>query len=166
MSEQTEKTPGQVILGWWGTHIGDRDSAAARALAARLRRAGPVETLCERAVYQLADSLDMRDPDRIMTLVSVLAHVRTHRPATFARALGWAAGDGEGAMDARFQRLMRADRPELATGLIRALPMIDHSCNVAALGTDLIFWSDKVRTRWSFHYFGAETSESLTETTQ
>ncbi|MGB0661488.1 MAG: type I-E CRISPR-associated protein Cse2/CasB [Mangrovicoccus sp.] len=165
----SQKRPGQIIAGWWDAHIEDRESSAARGLAARLRRAGPVEALSERQVHALARALELRDPDRLMRIVRVLTHIRSHETRTFAQQLGRAGqarGDNANAMDARFQRLLRAQGDELATGLIRALPLIKKSCNVAALGEDLFYWSDKTRMRWSFHYFGAEAPETTPETTQ
>jgi CRISPR system Cascade subunit CasB len=49
---------------------------------------------------------------------------------------------------------MRADDSELPGALRRAIVMADRRCNVAALGTDLLFWSDRTRTDWCFHYYG------------
>lgn len=171
MGETEAKRPGQIILGWWSHQIGDRESGAARALAARLRRAGMIEALSERQVHQLAQTLEIRDARRIARLVTVLAHVRAHDPAPFARRLGREAtarrnDKNQSPMDARFQRLMRAEGDELTLGLIRALPLIGQACNVAALGEDLLFWNDKARARWSFHYFGADLPATLLETSQ
>ena len=60
-----------------------------------------------------------------------------------------------------FQRLMRASDDELTGALRRAIVAAERTCNVAALGEDLMFWSDKIRGRWSFQYFRAETPASL-----
>ena len=56
---------------------------------------------------------------------------------------------------------MRASDEELPDALRRAIVAAERSCNVAALGADLLFWSDKTRGRWAFQYFRAETPPSL-----
>lgn len=146
------KTRGQIILGWWGVEIGDRQSSSARALAARLRRASGVDALTEPAVHDLARRLNLRDGATLVRLVTLLAEVRNHRSQTLAQCLG----GPEPALSAlRFQRLMRTEGPDLAPALRRAIAMADYACNVAALGEDLLFWSEATRTRWCFHYFGA-----------
>jgi len=148
----TETTPGAVILGWWGQHLGDREAGHARALAARLRRAQGAAALAEAAVHDLARRLDLRDGTRLIRIVTLLAEVRSHVPQTLARRLG---GAEPVLSSLRFQQLMRAEGEELVTGLRRAVIMADRQCNVAALGADLMFWSDRVRETWCFHYFGA-----------
>ena len=65
----------------------------------------------------------------------------------------------------RFQKLMRAEGDELVSGLRRAIKIAGHRCNVAALGEDLLFWSDKTRMTWCFHYFGAEAPAQISEET-
>ena len=54
----------------------------------------------------------------------------------------------------RFQRLMRVADGDLTDALRRAILMADRRCNVAALGFDLLHWSEKTRSRWCFQYFG------------
>lgn len=153
-----DKTPGGIILGWWGQALADRQSAPARALAARLRRASPVEALGESEVHALARRLDLRDGVRLARLVTLLAEVRTHVPQTLMRRLG---GPEPALSRLRFQRLMRASDEELPDALRRAIVAAERSCNVAALGEDLLFWSERTRARWSFQYFGAETPANL-----
>lgn len=161
MSDETGRTTGQIILGWWSQQIGDRSSAAARGLAARLRRGTGIEVLAEPQVQLLARDLGLRDAGRILRLVTVLAEVRQHVPQTLARRLG---GDHPALSTLRLRRLLRAEGEDLTTALRRALPMAERRCNVAALGTDLLFWNDDTRARWAFHYFGAAAPESLQET--
>ncbi|TCO73393.1 type I-E CRISPR-associated protein Cse2/CasB [Rhodovulum euryhalinum] len=157
------KTPGAVALGWWSTHIGARDSAAARALAARLRRAAPMAVLCEPAVQDLARALGI-GPGRsgeIVRLAGLLAELREHDGATLARRLG---GAEPVLSNLRFQRLMRAEGEELTALLRRAITMADRRCNVAALANDLLHW-EAARPRWCFHYFGADApKDELKET--
>ncbi|MBK1634164.1 type I-E CRISPR-associated protein Cse2/CasB [Rhodovulum adriaticum] len=153
MSDQA-RTPGAIALGWWSTHIGARDSAAARALAARLRRAAPMAVLCEPAVQDLARALGI-GPARAQDLVrlaGLLAEVREHDSAPLARRLG---GAEPVLSHLRFQRLMRAEGDELTALMRRAIIMADRRCNVAALAGDLLHW-EAARPRWCFHYFGAD----------
>lgn len=157
------RTPGGIVLGWWSTHIGARDSAAARALAARLRRAAPMAVLCEPAVQDLARALGI-GPGRageIVRLAGLLAELREHDGATLARRLG---GAEPVLSNLRFQRLMRAEGEELTALLRRAITMADRRCNVAALANDLLHW-EAARSRWCFHYFGADApKDELKET--
>lgn len=169
---------GQTVLGWWSVNIAARDSAQprqrshARALGARLRRAGPVEALCERAVQDLARALHIgpSQAQGLGRMVRLLAEVRTHDSATLAQRLG-----GGVLSELRFQRLMRAEGEERDALLRRAVQMAERQCNVAALARDLWSWGDETRTRWCFHYFGADApsdsapdspSDAFRETTQ
>lgn len=149
---------GRIIFDWWRKNIEDRQSGRARALAARLRRAGPVEALAEPEVHDLARALDLRDGARLARLVTLLAEVRTHAPQTLMGRLG---GPDPALSPLRFQRLMRASEEELPDALRRAIELAERSCNVATLGEDLLFWSERTRVRWSFQYFGAAAPLSL-----
>lgn len=154
MSGGNPKSPGAIALGWWQVNLGARESAAARALAARLRRAAPMAALCEPAVQDLAVSLNI-GPGRahdLVRLVCLLAEVREHGSARLARRLG---GTEPVLSNLRFQRLMRAEGDELTALMRRAISMADRRCNVAALASDLLHW-ETARTRWCFDYFGAE----------
>lgn len=157
MSEEA-KTFGQIFLGWWSAHIGDRNSAPARALAARLRRAGPIEALSERQVQNLAKLLSVRpaQAENLARLVRILAEVRDHDNATLASKLG-----DDVLSDLRFQRLMRAQGADRDALLRRAISMVERRCNVAALAKDIWVWDDTARTRWCFHYFGAVAPSDL-----
>lgn len=153
MSEDS-KSPGAIALGWWSATLGTRESAAARALAARLRRAAPMAALCEPAVQELAGLLNM-GPARVADLVRLaclLAEVREHDGAKLARRLG---GADPVLSRLRFQRLMRAEGDELTALIRRSIRMADRRCNVAALANDLLHW-EAARPRWCFQYFGAD----------
>lgn len=151
---------GATILGWWECALGDRQSAAARGLAARLRRAGPVDALTERAVHDLAQALNLRDGARLAFLVRLLAEVREHEGRPLARALGGA----EPVMsELRFQRLMRAEGDELPEALRRAIMLADRRCNVARLGGDLLHWGEETRRRWCFDYYGVDAPQTVSE---
>lgn len=149
---------GQRVMGWWSVNIADRDSAQARALAARLRRAGPVDALSEREVQNLAKliSAGPAQAEKFARLVRILAEVREHDTATLARRLG-----GDVLSDLRFQRLMRAQGDERDALLRRAISMADRRCNVAALAKDIWDWDDKAQTRWCFHFYGADAPNDL-----
>lgn len=149
---------GRIIFDWWRENIENRQSGRARALAARLRRAGPVEALAEPEVHELARALDLRDGLRLARIVTLLAEVRTRAPQTLMERLG---GPDPALSPLRFQRLMRASEAELPDALRRAIGLAERSCNVAALGEDLLFWNEKTRVRWSFQYFGAAAPLSL-----
>lgn len=157
-----QKGFGQIVLGWWSVNIGDRNSAQARALAARLRRAGPVEALSEREVHNLAKLVSAvpAQAEKLARLVRVLAEVRDHDTATLARRLG-----ADVLSDLRFQRLMRAQGDERDALLRRAISMADRRCNIAALAKDIWDWDDKVQTRWCFHFYGADAPNDLTKET-
>ena len=149
---------GNSIYNWWWRNIGDRDQSHARALAARLRRAGPVEVLGEAAVHELARSMRIKEAGPLVRLVQVLAEVRENAPQTLAQRLG---GESPAMSTLRFQRLMRVEPDDLATALRRAVVMADRTCNVATLGQDVLHWSDITRSRWCFHYFGAALPNAL-----
>lgn len=151
---------GSVILGWWARELSDRQNAAARGLAARLRRAGPVDALAERAVHELAQALDVWDGQRLAFLVRLLAEVREHERRPLARCLG---GTEPVMSELRFQRLMRAEGDELPEALRRAITLADRSCNVARLGGDLLHWGEETRRRWCFDYYGVDAPQTASE---
>jgi CRISPR system Cascade subunit CasB len=149
-----------IIRGWWRQAMGMRESSAARALAARMRRATSVEALAEPAVHDLARGLGMRDGERLARVVRVLAHVRQDSDAPLAARLG----GREPALSAlRFQRLIRAEGEDLVTQLVRALPLADRTCHVGWLGANVLFWSEATRMRWCFAYFHTPAPKTLEE---
>lgn len=162
MSDEKKRSLAQEILIWWKLYI-EADTGPARALAAKLRRAGTGEALCHREVITLYDHVVQadawlgrqlrRDPVPLGALARVLAHVREHDPQ---HSLAWRLGGEEPAMSpARFERLMTTggNSGDLAMALIRALPMADYRCAVGRLGHDLLRWSEKGRADWYFDYF-------------
>lgn len=165
----TEKSSRAIIFRWWTVHLGHREMASARALAARLNRADAVGALSEPAVHTLMQLLGWQptpwNVQILLRLVRVLPMVREHTDAKLAQRLG--AGEPPAMSPLRFQRLIRADGEELVTALRRALVLVDRRCNVAELGSDLMYWKqrdDRTRTRWCFDYFGAAAPAVLTET--
>lgn len=163
MTQDSPKAPGPggIILGWWSAHLGARETGAAKALAARLRRRSAIEILCEPAVHLLARDLRLTDAPRLVHLVRVLAELRRNDATRLARRLG---GSDPVLSPARFQRLMRATGDDLTTGLIRAIHMLGpeaRGCNIAQLGSDLFYWNDQTRARWAFDYFHQPTPDRL-----
>lgn len=156
MSENLDR--GQVIADWWRGSIANRESGRARALSARLRRANALEALLEPEVHLLASRLALRHSaaGELVRLVQILAEVKETRPESLPRQLG---GEDPVLSNLRFQRLLRARGDELTQTLRRAIPMVNRSCNVSQLGTDLLSWDhpdwgDRARVRWTFDYFG------------
>jgi len=148
-----------IAARWWTARIADRNSGAARGLAARLRRATPLEVLGEPAVQMLARELgfDHARAETLVRLVQVLAELREADAMPLARRLG---GPEPAMSPLRFQRLMRATGDEATIVLRRAITMADRRCNVARLAADLLVWDhpewgDAARRRWIFDYFAA-----------
>jgi len=163
MSEKVNR--GDLIKAWWEKHIQDRESGRARGLAARLRRAEGVEPLAEPEVHELAAKLGLNrhGAKRLVDLVQVLAELREHSAQSLAARLGGRDEEARAMSPLRFQRLLRSREDEFATQVRRALALVDRTCNVAALGRDLLTWDhpewgDAVRIRWSFDYFGASSA--------
>lgn len=148
---------GKTILSWWRKAL-DRETARGRALSAKLRRATPVEVLCEPEVHNLAQDLGTGDAARLVRVITVLAEVRENSAAPLAQVIG---GADPVLSHLRFQRLMRSNDDELVSGLRRTIRMAGYTCNVAALGEDLMFWGERTRTRWCFQYFGADAPRQI-----
>ncbi|WP_227284944.1 type I-E CRISPR-associated protein Cse2/CasB [Boseongicola sp. H5] len=159
------KAKGSIIGLWWATHI-HAQTGAARALGARLRRAERLsEVLANAEVIDLGRDLCLSDPARLALIAQTVAAVK-ERGESLPRAFGRESGDRRLLSELRFQRLLRADPDGLRRGLRRALPLVDHRCDVAALGSDLFHWGEHVRTRWCFDYFGGTAPPRLTPETE
>ena len=155
---------GAPFAGWWAESLCDRESARAKALRARMRRAiNDVEVLAEPEVQRLARRLGLATQQRwrvhaFCTAVRALAHVEHDSPGragSAASRFGAKAGENRRVLSAlRFQRIVRAARAsDAGSGIIRALPLIGRKCDVAQIGADLFYWSEPVRSRWCFEYF-------------
>lgn len=167
MTEKTaEKRPGQIILAWWSSELGDRKTGAQKSLSARLRRGDDLTVLCQPPVHDLAQKLGLMDGKRVARLARILAHVRGHSSARLPRLLG--RGVPKAMSPLRFERLVHSDGDDLETAIRRALPAVSQTANVAHLGEAILFWSDRARTRWCFDYYGGEallsdTSKELSQ---
>lgn len=159
-----QKRPGAIAKAWWRREIAPRDIPSARGLSARLRRSAPLAALCEPAVMQLHAALGLHpgEADQLVRLATLLAEVREDGPASLAQSLG---GPEPMLSPLRFQRLLRAEGPELTDLLRRAICMAERRCNVSALASDVLNWQ-AARQRWCFQYFGADApTRNVGETT-
>lgn len=149
---------GGIVLGWWGANLRPEvETGPVRGFRARLWRAdSALDVLAEPKVIALHEALrdhSPRDPLVLAALAQLLSAVEANPPQRIARAFG--TGDEPALSNLRFQRLIRIeDRRELAVALRRALPLIGNACSVAALARDFLYWSESVRIRWCFDYFG------------
>jgi len=155
MSEN--KGRGEIAAGWWREALADRESSAARGLAARLRRSGDIAVLAEPAVQELARRLGSgpAEAGRLVRLVQILAELRADDGERLASRVG---GVEPILSTLRFQRLLRARDEEFVTALRRAIVMADRRANVARLSSDILLWDhpdwgDRVRARWCFEFF-------------
>lgn len=154
------KAPGapEIAHQWWQALAGER-SGQARAALARIRRAvSPVEVMQEPAALRLVSRLMARnvDPDRVAMLAGVLAHVSEHQDLPVARALGRRTLDDDGALlsEGRFRRLLQTDAAELLDPMRRLVRMTKGKANVRDLAVAVLFWGDRVKKDWIFHYYG------------
>ena len=171
MNSQSLDKPAVPFLSWWRTHLRPvEDTASARALRARLRRADSVlDVLAEAEVHRLAAAVPymQQRPDILADIVCTLALVEEYD----SRRLAWLLGSGQGESafsSSRFGKLMRASRGELRVALRRALPMAGFRCNGETLAQDILNWDDEnTRRRWWFDYFHTSapppTSEAQTK---
>ena len=153
------------ILKWWQQYLEPKQyDGASRAFRAQLRRSvSPVEVLADARVVELAQDLKLvYDLPRLITLVRVLAAAKDHNSTVLARKLGANTSDVRVMSELRFRRLLRAEQGlELETALLRALRIADGTCNLERLGTDIVWWTDDIRNRWCFEYYGESMSEAL-----
>ena len=162
MSDENKASDIGRICANWRSHALAADDGAARLSRAKLRRAdGPVAVLGVRAVHDLNSRLaavghDMRRgeaPDRLALIATALAHLKDGNGPYAAKAFG--AGETPALSGIRFNTLVRARSPrELWKPLLRGLAVIDGRANAAQLATDILYWGDRVRTRWCFEYYG------------
>jgi CRISPR system Cascade subunit CasB len=158
------KGRGEAAAAWWRRALADRDSGAARGLAARLRRASAIEALAEPEVQRLAREVRIGPAEAglLARLVQALAELREGDARPLAARLG---GAEPVLSPLRFQRLIRARGEEFDAALRRAIVMADRRCNVARLAADLLAWDDpdrgdQARAVWCFDYFGGVPATS------
>lgn len=147
---------GEVIRKWWDQNRSD--DGHGRAFAARMRRAGSVAE-----VLSMAEVLDLSKrlggdlgPYRLALVAQSVALVKENGKLRLAAGLGGADPDKRALSELRFRRLVTApDDDALRLAIRRVLPMVNHACDVAALGEDLRFWGERKASDWCFDYYGA-----------
>lgn len=163
---------------WWNLYR--PDEGASRADFARLRRcASPTEALLEPAAYDLVCRIagdDARRDWRAMqaaTAAAVLAHVREDDPGMpFATRLGQSSDRTGGQQPVmsplRFARLIdAAPGQEQLDAFRRAVQLARRQANVEDIGQALLWWNERTRIDWTFHYHGAGfAAPRSTETTE
>ena len=156
---------GKIVVAWHGRCMG-RDDGAARSVRARLRRcSSPVEALAVAETLELNARLrehgQTPTAGQLSLLATTFARLRSLDGERLASAFGArSAKDRPRRLsELRFQALIRIkSHRELMTPLRRAMAVLgsDLSCQGWNLAEDLYDWSDEVRSRWCFQYFGAE----------
>lgn len=172
MSQTDQQTPGSAILGWWNSAIGTQTGAARRARAELRRASQPAEVLSLAETHELhrrlANTANARDmsvgngPVRLALIAALVASIDEHIQRGLPAGFGQLVNDRRMLSQMRFQRILHAsDDWGLAIQLRRALPIVGRRANIAALGSDLYFWGDRVRNRWCFDYFSSRPPQSL-----
>lgn len=148
-----EKTTVASICGkWWNALADDRVTRN------RLRRADTAaEAILIPRVHTLAHALagaghDMRGrPDRLAAMAIAMANLDHHADYTLASACG-----RHGVRQQRFDAMTRNDDVmDLARIIARVLPIIGRRANPGFLASDIFYWGDQTRIRWSFDFFSA-----------
>ena len=169
MSKTSEdhRRVGGICYGWWASAL-SRETGAGRMARARLRCCvTPVEALAIPETHDMHQILkkggyDLTYRGDTLALIAItLANVKGNSNDTIATQFGSHPDrNRQRALSyTRFQSLMRTTSPaELIRPLRRALALVDHNAKVAALANDLFYWSEKIRTQWCFHYYGAASA--------
>ena len=165
-----------AVLGWYESSLG-RDDGKARAARARLRRCqSTVEALAISETHDLNRRLRENrpgiapKPDQLALIATVFAHLRGVDGEELAVRFGRRdTKDGPRLLsELRFQSLIRVrSHRDLMAPLRRSLAVLrpDASCNGGTLARDLYWWSDRVRNKWCFQYFGSWIAEDRREET-
>ena len=165
MTDPCERSAASIAYEWW-RDLNPRDgvqSGRQRAALARLRRAAtPLDVMQEPEALRLIARLP-RDPDRVATLIGVLAHVRETDERHVARAVGRTAlDDDQSALlsEGRFRRLVQVPHNELMEPMRRLVRMAKGTVNVHDLSYAILNWGDRVKKSWIFNYYGVAVSVS------
>lgn len=140
-----------------------------KATLARLRRAAtPLEALVEQQAIRLAEKLGItpdepHNLERVGIIAAVLAHVKTHDASRKnARALGPLKKADENPIMStlRFRALLAAKAPDdLLREMRRAVSLMRNTANVASLASDIYYWGDNTRLRWTYDYWQEDAPE-------
>jgi CRISPR type I-E-associated protein CasB/Cse2 len=163
-----------IAAEWWQELSFERSAGglrraggAKRAALAKLRRAeGPIDALAEPeaiGLYRRLRTADPKvDPDRVATLAVALANLRPELenlrsdrrvPQVFARK-SLDDPDSASLSEARFRRLLQADGAELLDAFRRLVRLLDGRAEPRSLADGILHWSDRMRQRWIFEYYG------------
>lgn len=149
---------GKVAMSWWSLML-SAENGATSGLRANIRRANlPSAVLSERAVYDLSQRLELRNPLQIYRLVKVLARVKNHDKRPLLRILG---GKDPKLSPKRFNRLLTMEFGNVENEVGNAIDLADGQCNVAQIARDVLFWGETVRCRWCFDYHNSEAPPDL-----
>lgn len=161
MTDSKQQRGPDVAEEWW------EDLKGRRAARARLRRAKTLlEIMQEPEALRLIERLP-RNPDRVAMLAGILAWVRDNDDQLVARAIGRTSLDEEDApvSEARFRRLLQARDDELMEAMRRLVRLTKGKANVRDLSSAVLYWSDGVKKRWIFQYYGISDSLSASSAT-
>jgi CRISPR system Cascade subunit CasB len=163
-----------IAADWWQEMSFERSSGglrraggAKRAALAKLRRAeGPIDALAVPEAIDLYRRLRRADPnvdaDRVAALAVALSNLRPELenlrpdrrvPQVFARK-SFDDPDSAALSEARFRRLLQADGVELLEVFRRLIRLLDGRAEPRSLADAILHWSDRMRQRWIFEYYG------------
>jgi CRISPR type I-E-associated protein CasB/Cse2 len=99
---------------------------------------------------------------RIAAIAATLSHVRELSPVRIGEAISEVGGKSRHPIsEARFRRLMEVrGTTELMSAMTRLVKSMDGKVNVSDLTVSMLSWSDEVRARWTFDYYGMDPSEA------
>lgn len=165
-----------AVVEWYAYSLG-RNDGTARAARARLRRCqSTTEALAVSETHDLNRRLrairpgSAPKPDQLALIATIFAHLRGIDGEELAARFGRRdTKDGPRLLsELRFQSLIRVkSHRDLMAPLRRSLAVLrpDASCNGQILARDLYWWSDRVRGKWCFQYFGSWIAEDRREET-
>ena len=163
MTNSGNKNSAAIAATWWSGLTSEAPERRAsrgsrRAVLARLRRAAtPLEVIQESEALRLIAELPEENPDRVATLVGILAFVRESDDQRIARAIGRTSlDDDQSALmsEGRFRRLLQVPGEDLMDPMRRLVRLTKGKANVYDLSFALLRWGDKVKKHWIFEYYG------------
>ena len=90
--------------------------------------------------------------NRLAFILGLLSHVREESDEKLTE--GMAKGKDKPIFsELRFRRLIRQDRENLYTPMIRVLRILNNKANLYDVANSVYHWSPDVKKRWAFNYF-------------
>lgn len=152
--KSTKALLSDACFNWWNHNIRDRTDTRCRGLAARLRRATPLDAMMESEVRAFLLTLREINPnipaERALNLVGLLALLREHDTLNMAKIVG---GPSPRLSIHRFQRLMRAESDEFLQQMPTVITVAGKRCNIGWFGADILNWGEYTKRRWCMDYF-------------